>query len=135
MMRARFAQLLEGALRLGSCRSGSAAVESAFILPVLLLVLLGVFEMGRIAWTQSSLTFAVQEAARCASVRPDLCGTSAAVSSYAAKRAAGLSIPASAFTLTTQTCGKQVRGEVEHRIILYPIFNAAPKLSAQHCRA
>ena len=131
----RLAHLLPVARRLSSCRRGSAAVESAFILPVLLLVLLGIFELGRIAWTQSSLTFAVQEAARCASVRPDLCGTSAATASYAAKRAAGLSIPASAFTLTTAPCGKQVRAEVDHRIILYPIFRAAPKLSAQHCRA
>lgn len=134
MMRS-LAFLLSGSRRLARCRSGSAAVESAFILPILMLVLLGVLEFGRVAWAQSSLTFAVQETARCASVRPDLCGTPAQAAGFAAKRAIGLGLPASAFTLTQQACGKHVRGEVQHRLILYPLFSAAPKLSAQHCRA
>lgn len=134
MMRG-LSQIVAGARLLARCRRGAAAVESAMILPVLLLVLLGILEVGRVAWTQSTLTFAVQEAARCASVRPDLCGTSQLTASYAAGRAAARGLPASTFTLSTQPCGKQVRGEFEYRLLVYPILKAAPTLSAQHCRA
>ena len=120
-------------LRLLRCRSGAAAVEAAFALPVLLLVLLGLVELGRIALVQSSLNYAVQETARCASIRPDLCGTPELAASFAASKASAASVLASSFTLTSETCGKRVRAKVEHKL-LYPLFND-PTLTAQFCRA
>ena len=120
--------------RFSQCRSGSAAVEAAFALPILLLTLLGMVELGRAALVQSSLNYAVQETARCAAIRPDLCGTSELAASFAAKKARAASIPAAAFTLSSQTCCKNVRSQIELRLILHPIF-ADPKLKAEFCRA
>ena len=120
--------------RLSRCRSGSAAVEAAFTLPVVLLTLLGMVELGRVALVQSSLNYAVQETARCAAIRPDLCGTSELAASFAAKKARAASIHAGAFTLSSPTCGKKVHAQIEHRLILHPIF-AAPTLTAEFCRA
>lgn len=123
------------ARKLAHCRNGSAAVEAAFVLPVLLLLLLGVLELGRLAWVQSSLTFAVQETARCASVRPDICGTPGAAADYAAGKVRVARIDRTAFSLTDEACGKQVRAQVEHQLILYPIFPQTPTLTAEFCRA
>ena len=123
------------ARRFVRCRSGAAAVEAAFVLPVLLLLLLGILELGRVFQAQSSLNFAVQETARCASVRPDVCGTPEAASAYAAARIAATRIDASAFTLTDEACGKRVRAQVQHRPILSSILPQAPTLTADFCRA
>lgn len=123
------------ARKIGQCRRGATAVEAAFALPVLLLSLLGMLEMGRLGWTQSALNFAVQEAARCASLSSDTCGTAAATADFAAGRARGTNVPATAFTLTSEACGKQVKASFEYRLILYPIFQVSPTLTAQFCRA
>ena len=120
--------------RLCRDRRGGVAVETALLLPVLLLALLGTMEFGRMAWTQAALTYAVQETARCASVRPALCGTATLAQAFAAQRVAALHVPASAFTVTTPACGWQVRGEVTHGFILYTLAPAAPKIAAQVCR-
>jgi TadE-like protein len=47
---------------------GSAAVEAAFILPLLLLVLIGSVEFGRAFWTYHRMLLAVEEAGRYAMV-------------------------------------------------------------------
>ncbi len=53
-------------LRLLSCRKGTAAIEMAFVLPVLLLIILGILEFGRAMWTRQTMQFAVEQAARSA---------------------------------------------------------------------
>lgn len=126
---------VERARRLFKCKQGAAAVEAAFALPVLLLALLGMLEMGRLGWTQSALNFAVQEAARCAAVNVVNCGTSAATADFAAQRARGANVPPAAFTLTSEACGKQVTARHDYRLILYPIFQASPTLTSRFCRA
>lgn len=116
-------------------REGSTAVEAAFVLPLLLMLVLGAVEFGRLAWTRAALNFAVQEAARCASVRPGVCGTPAQTAAFAATKVTVLRIPASAFTVTTAACGAKVRAEVSYRFIAWRLFGEAPTLTAQVCRA
>ena len=67
--------------RAGSLRSrrGSVAVEYAFILPVLLLFVLGIMDTGRLIWTYATLNRAAEAAARCASVDTATCGTVAQI--------------------------------------------------------
>ena len=65
-------------------QEGTTAIEFALVAPSLFLVLFGAIEFGRLMWTQSALHFAVEEAARCASVTPGLCGTASQIASYAA---------------------------------------------------
>jgi Flp pilus assembly protein TadG len=125
---------------LSADRRGAAAVEAAFVLPLLLLLLLGVIEFGRMAWARSSLDFAVQEAARCAVVRTDVCGTPAATAQYAANRLATFKVPAQAFTVTPGLpCGVRVRARYEYRLVTVAMvaeaFGGAPTLTAEVCRA
>ncbi len=120
---------------LHACRRGSVAVETAFILPLLLLSLLGAIEVGRLTWTHSALNFAVQESARCAAVRKDICGSATATAAFAAAKVKAANIPATAFSLSIETCGKHVRARLEHRLILYRIFPTHPTLTANFCSA
>jgi Flp pilus assembly protein TadG len=43
---------------------GSVAVEAGLVLPVLLLLVVGTFELGRIFWTHNTMLLAVEEAGR-----------------------------------------------------------------------
>lgn len=115
---------------------GAAAVEAAFVLPILFVMLFAMMEFGRMTWTSAALNYAVQETARCLSVRPDLCGDDTQTKRYAAARLAAAAIPASAvaFTISTPACGKQVRGEVTYSFLAYRVAPAMPKLAAQVCR-
>src|SRR5258708_31453331 len=81
------------------CR-GAAATEFALVAPALCLVLYGTMEFGRMAWTQEALNFAVEEAARCASVTPSVCGTSQQIATYAASEISTNYVPVSAFSGT-----------------------------------
>lgn len=123
------------ALRLWRARDGAAAVEFAMVLPLLLLVLFGIMELGRVMWTQSALNFAVQEASRCMAVEAPACATTAGAQAFAAQKVAALKIPASAFAVTEQTCGRQVRAEISYSFVLWAVFPQAPKITARACRA
>ncbi|MCH7932056.1 MAG: pilus assembly protein [Proteobacteria bacterium] len=56
--------------RVAACRLGSVAIEFAVLLPVFLALIYGLFEFARVAWTQTTLEYAVEEAARFAMVNP-----------------------------------------------------------------
>lgn len=115
-------------------RRGAAAVETAMVLPALLLILLGSIEIGRFAWMRAGLQFAVQEAARCAAVQPTVCGTAAQTQAFAASKVTALNIPASDFTVSTPACGTQVQASAPYSYLIFGIFPAAPTLTAQTCR-
>ena len=82
-------------------REGTTAVEFALIAPALFMILFGAVEFGRLLWTQAALHFAVEEAARCASVTPSVCGTSDQIKAYAASSVSPLTIASTAFTSTS----------------------------------
>jgi Flp pilus assembly protein TadG len=74
-----FAARLPDLLRaLALDRRGATAVETAFILPLLILLSLGAVELGRVVWAQASINHAVKETARFASVRGAASGPAAA---------------------------------------------------------
>src|SRR5262249_36239742 len=87
--------------------SGNAAIEFAFILPAVLVFIVGLFQGGILLWTQTALHYAVQQAAHCASNNTATCGTSSQIKSYAAS-ISGASFDSSNFTVTTPSCGNQV---------------------------
>lgn len=89
-------------------RAGSAAVELAVVLPLMLAFIFGVIEVGRVIWTKTALVMAVEDASRCASVNAATCGNNSAIQAYAASRAWGMTVPASTFTITQPACGYQV---------------------------
>jgi Flp pilus assembly protein TadG len=120
--------------RLARDRRGAAAVEMAMVMPAVLLLLLGTMEVGRMAWTKATLTYAVQEAARCGAVNTTLCPTTGAIQAVAAQRAAVLQVPAAAFLVAHPACGVQVSVDVTHGFILYKLAPDAPHITAQVCR-
>jgi Flp pilus assembly protein TadG len=52
------------ARRFGASQSGAAAVEFAFIVPVLLAMLLGAIEFGRVMYSKVAFEYAVAQASR-----------------------------------------------------------------------
>ncbi len=88
-------------------RSGAVAVEFALTVPILLVALLGIIEFGRVLWAQNALHYAVEEAARCATIDLTTCGNTSETQTYAST-ASGYTFATSVFTVTVTTCGNQV---------------------------
>ncbi|WP_245296926.1 MULTISPECIES: TadE/TadG family type IV pilus assembly protein [Rhodomicrobium] len=89
-------------------RRGTAAIEYAIIAPVLFVFLLGIMDTSRLLWTYTTLYRATHAAARCGAVNDIDCGTTSAIQNEAVSEAWGLTVAASAFTVTTVACGVRV---------------------------
>jgi hypothetical protein len=90
-------------------------------------------QLGGMAWTQAGLDYAVQQAARCAIVRPDLCGTTDQIQGYAASQALGLGVPPQAFEVKASACGTDVSAQLTYSFIVSPFNKGAVPLSAEVC--
>jgi Flp pilus assembly protein TadG len=80
-------------------KRGTAALEYGLVVPVLLLFLLGIIDMGRLMWTYAGLSRAVAEGARCGAVNTAICGTNAQIQTAAAAAVWGMTIPSSVFSV------------------------------------
>jgi Flp pilus assembly protein TadG len=92
----------------GRSSAGSAAVEFAFVAPLLFLLLFAVVEFGRGWWAKSSLQYAAERAARFAVVCNGGCPGDGAVVTYATNQVYDQTVPAGTFTVShptaNQTC-------------------------------
>ena len=114
-------------------REGATAVEFALVAPALFLVIFGALEFGRLIWTLSSLHYAVEEAARCASVNPSVCGTATQIANYAASTVSFSNITAAAFTATSPACGHQIAASFNYQFVATGLFPFTPTLTAKAC--
>ncbi len=89
--------------RVAACRLGSVAIEFAVLLPVFFALIYGLFEFSRIAWTQSTLEYAVEEAARYAMINPEASETE--ISAVANDNATGLDVALIEFGVSFDTLG------------------------------
>ncbi len=91
-------------------QAGAVAIEYAFVLPVLLLFVFGVMEVGRWFWLYTTVTRAAEAAARCAAVDTIHCGTPAATQNWAAQQAWGLrgAVSPADFTVTDVPGGPSI---------------------------
>src|SRR6266481_4375905 len=96
---------------------GATAVEFALTIPAFMLFVVAIMDGAMMMWTQLGLQHGAEMAARCAAVNTTTCGTTANIQSYAAAQAYGLSVPSSAYSVTTVACGKTVIGNYS-----YPLF-------------
>jgi Flp pilus assembly protein TadG len=96
-------------------------------------MLFGTFEFGRALWTQASLQYAVQQAARCASVATISCDNSTDTASYAASRMLGITVPAADFTVSAPTCGNKVAASVPFTFVVSRLFSYSITLTASSC--
>lgn len=117
--------------RLARASDGAAAVEFAIIAPALLLLLLGIIETARGLWMQNALNYSVEQAARCAAIDKNNCGSPAQVQTYAAT-VSGTDFGASTFTVATAACGNLVSASYPIQLHI-PYVSSAPTLGAQSC--
>jgi Flp pilus assembly protein TadG len=110
---------------------GNTAVEFAFILPPLMLLLVGIMELGRGFWANAALTYAVEQAARCAAIDATSCGTASEVQSYAANQS-GATFSTTVFTVSTAACGKLVSASYPLTLAI-PFAPSSITLTAQSC--
>ena len=75
-------------MSLAKCRKGAVALEFALGFPIFLALVYGLFEFSRIFWTQNTMQFAIEEAARSAIVDSDI--TAAEITTLVQNRATGL---------------------------------------------
>jgi Flp pilus assembly protein TadG len=87
-----------------SDRSGIAAIEFALVVPAFLMLLIGTMSMSIMLFANSSLHFAVEAAARCASIQTTVCRDSATTNAFASAHYFGPGV-APVFTCVGRLCG------------------------------
>jgi Flp pilus assembly protein TadG len=123
--------------RLAACRRGVSAVEMALVLPIFLGLLFGIINFSLVLWTQASLYYAVQAAARCASVNPTTCGSPAnpaLVTTYAMNQYSGQSLGGTnPFAYSSTGCGHTVTASYIYPLSI-PFYGDYPlSLAATAC--
>ena len=86
---------------------GQSLVEFALVLPIIILLMMGVFDMGRVVFINNSLSDGARHAARHATINPRDIGVAAGDPDYCerieeAMRSAVLGLELSGFTVTYQ---------------------------------
>ena len=125
------AKLMQLVRALAKSRSGSTAVQMAFVAPAMLMFILGIMEVGRVMWLQNALNYSVVEAARCISNSPSTCGSASQTQSFAASQA-GAGFDSSVFTVTTASCGNKVTATYPVTLDI-PYVNLSTTLTSQAC--
>ncbi|MGQ0741225.1 MAG: TadE/TadG family type IV pilus assembly protein [Alphaproteobacteria bacterium] len=91
------------------CREngGAAALEFAILSPVFLLIVVGGINLTLLLFSIGSLHYAVEEAARCASVKSTVCASATSIQVYAGNKYFGPAISPT-FVSSTASCGNVV---------------------------
>jgi Flp pilus assembly protein TadG len=113
-----------------TCDSGATAVEFALVLPTLAALIVGGLYTGLVVYSAAGLRNAVEQAARCYSVKPNQCGSVSATQTYAKSEYYGVDSPT--FTASIQSCGHQVAATVTIPLIAVVTSLNVP-LSATAC--
>lgn len=112
---------------------GTTAIEFAITAPVFFLILIGVIECGLVLWAQIGLQHGAEMAARCMTVDPSLCGTTAQTQTYAAQQAYGLNPPVTSFSVSAATCGNQVSASYQFSALSASFGLPSLQIDAQSC--
>ncbi|WP_138414200.1 TadE/TadG family type IV pilus assembly protein [Sinomonas gamaensis] len=104
---------------------GAAAVEFALVLPVLLALVLGIIDFGRVFNAQQTLTYATRAGARVMAIQNN---QTAAISAAQTAAAPLGQIASSAFTVSPSTCtsGVQVTVTVTYTVPTTGFFGTFP---------
>ena len=115
----------------GLAPGGAAAVEFALILPVLLLCILGLIELGRMVWTQATLDYAVEAAARCRAIDQTHCPTEAATQQFAIDNF--MLPPDASFQVPLASCGYQATATLSFVSVVPELLPYSQTLTASAC--
>ena len=88
--------------------AGALTVEFALILPAFVMVLVGGFYGCDLMFVASSMQYASQAAARCASVQATVCTDSTSIVAYANSHFAASGVSAPTFSYSASGCGHVV---------------------------
>ena len=94
-------------------QEGTTAVEFAIIAPVFLLLILGTIGLCFALFLVGSLHFAVEDGARCASVKTTICSNSATTIAYTQSRYLGPNVSPT-FTYAAAACGQSVSASINY---------------------
>jgi Flp pilus assembly protein TadG len=95
-------------------QQGTTAVEFAIIAPVLIALLVGTMALCVALFLIGSLHFAVEDGARCASVKTTICSDAATTVAYTQSRYLGPDGVSPTFTYAPATCGNSVSASINY---------------------
>jgi len=117
-----------------ACQHGGSAVENGLILTIFLGMLFGIINFGLVLWTQSSLLYAAEAAARCASVNATNCGSAGAVQTYALNEYMGQPLGGTnPFSYSATGCGHTVSASYTYPLSIPFYGTYSLPLSATAC--
>jgi Flp pilus assembly protein TadG len=91
---------------------GTSAVEFAIVSPVFIAFVVGILGLCLCLLLVGSLHYAVEESARCASIKTTVCKDASTTIAYAQSHYFGPSTPT--FTYSTPACGKSVTASINY---------------------
>jgi Flp pilus assembly protein TadG len=91
---------------------GTTAVEFAIVAPVFILLLVGTIYLCLALFLVGSLNYAVEEGARCASVKASVCTDATSTVTYTQNHYFGPSAPT--FTYAAAACGNSVSASLSY---------------------
>ena len=94
-------------------QQGTTAVEFAIVAPVFIALLIGTLALCVAFFLIGSMHFAVEDAARCASVNTAVCADSPTTVAYAKSRYYGPNVSPT-FTYAAAACGSSVTGTISY---------------------
>jgi hypothetical protein len=92
---------------------GTTAVEFAIVAPVFIALLIGTLALCVALFLIGSLHYAVEEGARCASVKTTICSNAATTVAYAQNHYFGPNVSPT-FTYATAACGNSVSASISY---------------------
>jgi Flp pilus assembly protein TadG len=94
-------------------RQATTAVEFAIVAPVFIAMLVGTLALCVAFFLIGSLHFAVEDGARCASVKTTICSDAATTIAYTQNRYYGPNVSPT-FTYAAAACGNSVTGSISY---------------------
>ena len=113
-------------------QDGSSVVEFALVAPILIMFIIGGMYMSMLGFTASSLRFAAQAGARCASINTTSCTNAASIQTYASQQFINITGNTATFTASTPACGNKVVASINFPL-LTGTSNISVPLSASAC--
>jgi Flp pilus assembly protein TadG len=110
---------------------GATVVEFAILAPALIGLTVGVIHLGLMMLTVTSLHYATEAAARCASVQTTVCTDPASITSEAMNRYNGPDVDP-VFSYLDDACGNRVTGSATY-VLNAVIYQVSVPLSATAC--
>ena len=111
---------------------GTSAIEFAILGPVFIGLMIGTIYMCMLLFVVGSLHYAVEEAARCSSVKTTVCSDSPTTIAYARSNFNGSSIITPTFSYSTPACGHSVTASATYNLD-FGLANIAVPVSAAAC--